>query len=100
MNYINISGLKNKILNINSDNKTYGSFDLHWPPIDDDYNKIFKEANNKNYIWKEILVYVKNNLEMLIFDPINKSKEYSKIFIISNELGKIISKRVILLEFM
>ena len=97
---MNGTNILNKKLDEDNINKTYGAFNLHWPPIDDDYNKIFKEANNKNYTWKEILVYVKNNPEMLIFDPINKSKEYSKIFRINDDFGKIISKRVILIEFM
>ncbi len=39
------SGNYTEILVNKTVNNIYGGFKLHWPPIDDDYDKIFNEAN-------------------------------------------------------
>ena len=87
---------------INNENKNtiYGAFGLHWPPIDNDYDKIFNEGILRKQYWINILVYVKNDTGLLIFDPLNISKEYSKSYNIKNDNNINKSYKVILIEYM
>ena len=48
MNGDDITIKLNNIIN----NRIYGEFELHWTPIDKDYDRIFNEAIIKKYNWK------------------------------------------------